>query len=90
MARRRGGGGAKSNQELREKLDPIVRARLDSISYATKLQVLEAKGIKISNYHIEIRQKNKELRGNKLSEYQKSIINEKFLELFPDAIIREL
>jgi hypothetical protein len=89
MARRRG-GGAKSNQELREKLDPIVKARLDSISYAKKLQVLEANGIKISHYWIELREKRKEVRANKLSESQKSIINERFLELFPDAIIQEL
>ena len=88
MARRR--SGAKSNQDLREKLDPMVRARLDSIPYVRKLQVLEANGIKISHYWIELREKRKEVRANKLSESQKSIINKRILELFPDAIIREL
>jgi hypothetical protein len=90
MPRRRGGGGAKRNQELREKLDPMVRARLDSIPYARKLQLLDANNVKLSFYATPVREKVEESCTNKLTELEKSLINEAFLKLFPDAIIREL
>ncbi|MEI2583778.1 hypothetical protein [Scytonema sp. PRP1] len=90
MLRIRGGGGAKRNQELREKLDPMVRARLDRIPYARKLQLLDANNVKLSFYATPARKKVEESCTNKLTEFEKSLINEAFLKLFPDAIIREL
>lgn len=82
-------GGASRNQELRVKLDPIVKSRLDSIPYATKLKLLDNNQVKFNlKLHADSARKKIEQRcTNKLTEFEKSMINESFLRLFPDAIV---
>jgi hypothetical protein len=83
-------GGDRSNQNFKRELDPVVRARLDSIPYATKFKLLDANKEKINWSGTTGREKIEQSRTDKLTEFQKWDINYSFLKLFPDAIIREL